>query len=73
MPPPPLLMAQISRHSFTHIFLLHLNLTFMKRILHLVSVKNINLESSYSWFKIDILRLVRLLTAIFRPVQGHLN
>ena len=34
-----------------------LNLTYMKRILHLVSVKNITFKSSYNWFKIDIFRL----------------
>ena len=47
--------------------------TYMKRILHLVSVKNNTFESSYNWFKVDILRLVRPLTAIFGPAQGHLN
>ena len=45
----------------------------MKRISHVVPVKIIILKSSYNWFKIDILRLVRLLTAIFSSVQGHLN
>ena len=35
--------------------------------------KNITFKSSYNWFKLDILRLGRLLTAIFSPVQGHLN
>ena len=37
----------------------------MKRILHLVTVKNIIFKSSYNWFKIDILGLLRPLTAIF--------
>ena len=37
----------------------------MKRILYLVSVKNITFKSSYNWFKIDILGLLRPLTAIF--------
>ena len=45
----------------------------MKRILRLVSVKNITFKSSFDWFKFDILRLVRPLTAIYSPVQGHLN
>ena len=45
----------------------------MKRILHFVSVKNITFKSSYNWFKIDIRRLLRPLTAIFNPVQSHLN
>ena len=36
-----------------HFFLLQLNTTYMKRILHL---KNITLKSSYNWFKIDILK-----------------
>ena len=39
----------------------------------MVSVKHITFKSSYNWFKIDILSLVRPLTAIFSPVQGHLN
>ena len=29
----------------------------MKRILHLVSVKDITFKADYDWFKIDILRL----------------
>ena len=37
-------------------FLLQLNPTYMKRILHF---KNITFKSSYNWFKIDILRLVQ--------------
>ena len=45
----------------------------MKRILHLVSVKNITFKSFYNWFKIDILRLLRLLTAIIGYVHIHLN
>ena len=32
-------------------FLLQLNPTYMKRILHLVSVTNITIKSSYNWFK----------------------
>ena len=31
-------------------FLLQLNLTYIKRILHLVSIKNITFKSSYNWF-----------------------
>ena len=38
---PPPLMALISIHFLPHLSLLQLNLTYMKRILHLVSVKNI--------------------------------
>ena len=45
--------------------LVSLNLTYMKWILHLVPVKIIILKSSYNWFKIDILRLLRPRTAIF--------
>ena len=37
--------------------------TYMKRILHLVSVKNITFKSSYNWFKIDIHQQLRPLTA----------
>ena len=35
----------------------------MKRILHLVSVKNITFKSSYKWLKIQIHQQLRLLTA----------
>ena len=65
-------MVIISRH-LSHFFLLQLNPKCMKRILHLVSVKNIMSKFSYNWFKIDILRLLRPLTAIFSHVHGHLN
>ena len=67
----PPLMA-ISIHFLPHFFL-QLNLTYIKRILHLVSVKNITFKSSYNWFKIDIRRLLRPLTAIFSHVHNHLN
>ena len=49
-------------------FLLQLNPTYMKRILHLVSVKNITFKSS-KWLKIHILRLLQLLTANIRNSQ----
>ena len=39
------------------------NLTYMKQILHLVSVKNITFRSSYIWFKIDMHQQLRPLTA----------
>ena len=45
-------------------FLLQLNPKYMKRILHLVSVKNITFKSSYDWFRIDNRRLLRPLTAV---------
>ena len=41
-------------------FLLQLNPTYMKRILHF---KNITFKSSYNWFKIDIYQQLRPLTA----------
>ena len=41
-------------------FLLQLNPTNMKRILHLASVKNVTFKTSYNWFKFDILRLDRV-------------
>ena len=51
-------------HSFLpNFFLLQLNLTYMKRIIPLVSVKNITFKSSYNWFKIDIHQQLRPLTA----------
>ena len=45
----------------------------MKWILHLVSAKIITFKSSYNWLEIDILRLLRLPTAIFSHVHSHLN
>ena len=55
----------IERHTThpPHFFPLQLNLTYKKRILHLVPDKNIFFKSSYIWLKIDILRLLRLLKA----------
>ena len=41
-------------------FLLQLNPTYMKRILHF---KNITFKSSYKWFKIDIHQQLQPLTA----------
>ena len=65
--PSPPLMDIISRHFSPHFFLLQLNhiywISYMKRILHFVSVKNITFKSFYNWFKIDIFRQLRLLTA----------
>ena len=62
-PPFPLptfpLKALISLHFLPHFFLLQLNPTYMKRILHLVSVKNITFKSSYNWFKINIHQQLR--------------
>ena len=58
------LMALLATHFLSHFFfLLRLNLTYMKRILHLVSVKNITFKSSYNRFKIDIHQQLRPLTA----------
>ena len=57
---PPPLMALTSILFLPHFFLLQLNLTYMKRILHF---KNITLKSSYNWFKIDIHQQLRPLTA----------
>ena len=67
--PRPPLMNIISRHFLPHFFLLKLNPTYMKRILHLVSVKKITFKSSYDWFKIHILRVLRPPTAIFSHVE----
>ena len=50
-----------SRHFFTPLFfLLQLNHTYMKQILHL---RNVTFKSSYNWFKIDIHQQLRPLTA----------
>ena len=67
--PPPPLIAIIFIHFLPHFFPFQLNLTYMKRILHSFSVKNINFKSSYNWFKIDILRLLWPPTAIFSHIQ----
>ena len=50
-------------------FLSQLNLTYMKQILHLVTVKIVILKSFYNWVKIEILRLVRPRPAIFSPFK----
>ena len=47
-------MALIYNHFLSHFFLLQLNHTYMKRTLHLISVKNITFKSFYNWLKIDI-------------------
>ena len=67
---PPLVMDINSIHLFTLFFSFAIESYIMKRILHLVSVKNTTF-TSYNLFKID--RLLRPLTAIFSPVQSHLN
>ena len=41
-------------------------------ILHIWK-SNVTFKSSYNWFKIDVLRLLRPPTAIFRHVHSHLN
>ena len=57
-------MEIISKHFFTPLlFFCNRIFTYMKRILHLVSVKNITFKSSYNWFKIDIHQQLRPLTA----------
>ena len=55
---PPPLIGHNFQTFFYHTFFLQLNPTYMKRILHLVSVKNIIFKSSY----IDILRQLWSLT-----------
>ena len=68
-PLPPLNGTNFHPFFTTLFFLLQLNLTHMKHILHLASVKNITFKSSYNWFKIDILRLVRPGTACLGSPQ----
>ena len=64
---PPLspLHGTFSTHLFTPLFFCNwiLYMIYMKRILHLVSVKNITFKSSYNWLKIDIHQQLRPLTA----------
>ena len=59
-PPPSPLMTLMSIHFFPTFFLLQLNPTYMKWILHL---KNITFKSSYNWFNIDIHQQLQPLTA----------
>ena len=61
-PPPPPYDTNFQT-LFYPTFFLQLNPTYMKQILHLVSVKNITFKSSYNWFKIDIHQHLRPLTA----------
>merc|ERR1712155_130235 len=64
-PPPP--NGKISRNFFyPTFFLLQLNPTYMKRILHF---KNITFMSSYNWFKIDIHQQLRPLTANYSAMS----
>ena len=58
--PPPPLMAKFPDIFYPPFFLLQLNPTYMKRILHF---KNITFKSSYNWFIIDIHQQLRPLTA----------
>ena len=58
--PPPLNGTNFQTFFYPTFFLLQLNPTYMKRILHF---KNITLKSSYNWFKIDIHQQLRPLTA----------
>ena len=69
---PPPQMALISIHFLPHFFSFAIE-SYMKQILHLVSVKNITFKSSYNWSKIDIRWLLRPPSAVFSSVQGHLN
>ena len=59
--PLPPLVDIISIHFLPTFFLLQLNPTYMKRILHLV--KNITFKSSNNWFKVYIHQQLRPLTA----------
>ena len=58
-PPPPLNGTNFQTFFYPTFFLLQLNPTYMKRILHF---KNITFKSSYNWFKIDIHQQLRPLT-----------
>ena len=58
--PLPLNGTNFQTFFYPTFFLLQLNPTYMKRILHF---KNITFKSSYNWFKIDIHQQLRPLTA----------
>ena len=56
-------------HEYSHArvnFLVQLNLTYMKRILHLVSVKNVTFKSSYYWLLEQHLPLCFVLRNLFK-------
>ena len=57
---PPLNGTNFQTFFYPTFFLLQLNPTYMKRILHF---RNVTLKSSYNWFKIDIHQQLRPLTA----------
>ena len=59
--PPPLLMAQISRHFFTPLFFFAIESYIYETDFTLP--KNITFKSSYNWFKIDIHQQLGPLTA----------
>ena len=61
--PPPLKGTNFQTFFYPTFFLLQLNPTYMKWILHLVSVRNIAFKSSYNWFNIDIHQQLQPLTA----------
>ena len=68
----PKCICTFSIHLFTLFFLLQLILTYMKRILHLVPVKNFIFMSSYNWFKIDFLRLLQC-SYCWQPSKIHFS
>ena len=47
---PPLKWHKFPDIFLPHFFLLQLNPTYLKRILHIVSVKKITLKSYFNWF-----------------------
>ena len=59
-PTPPLNGKHFQTLFYPPFFLLQLNPTYMKRILHF---KKITFKSPYNWFKIDIHQQLRPLTA----------
>merc|ERR1711952_343318 len=73
-PTPPPLMAKFPDIFYPTFFLLQLNPTYMKRILHF---KNITFKSSYNWFRIDIHQQLQLLTAnylaMFQVISSTIN
>ena len=59
-PPSPINGTNFKTFFYPTFFLLQMNPTYMKRILHF---KNITFKSSYNWFIIDIHQQLRPLTA----------
>ena len=73
-PLPPSPSSGTFFHQFsTPPFLLQSNLTYMKRILHMVPFKHINSKSNYIFFKIDYSEATPTAGCLFQHIHRLLN